>query len=171
MLDDLNLPAAVGGLVLRRADAADLDPLMALLSDDSIGRGRGDAGDAADGDRYAVALHAILSDARNELVVGVDGSGTVVATFQLTTMPGLARRGATRLQVEAVRVARTQRGRGVGSALMRWVLEVAAPAVGADLVQLTSDARREDAHRFYERMGMTASHVGFTYAVPRGDPG
>ena len=29
------------------------------------------------------------------------------------------------------------------------------------LVQLTSDVARPDAHRFYERLGFTASHVGF----------
>jgi len=28
-------------------------------------------------------------------------------------------------------------------------------------VQLTSDATRIDAHRFYERLGFEASHLGF----------
>ena len=32
---------------------------------------------------------------------------------------------------------------------------------GARLVQLTSDASRVAAHRFYERLGFEASHVGF----------
>lgn len=32
---------------------------------------------------------------------------------------------------------------------------------GATLVQLTSDKRRGDAHRFYERLGYVASHEGF----------
>jgi hypothetical protein len=48
---------------------------------------------------------------------------------------------------------------------MRWVLDTAAPSVGADLVQLTSDARRADAHRFYERLGFTGSHIGFKFPM------
>ena len=31
---------------------------------------------------------------------------------------------------------------------------------GAGIAQLTSDRRRENAHRFYERLGFVASHVG-----------
>jgi hypothetical protein len=32
-------------------------------------------------------------------------------------------------------------------------------------VQLTSDNSRADAHRFYERLGFVASHVGFKLAL------
>lgn len=32
---------------------------------------------------------------------------------------------------------------------------------GASLAQLTSDKLRDDAHRFYLRLGYVASHVGF----------
>jgi GNAT superfamily N-acetyltransferase len=78
----------------------------------------------------------------------------------------MARRGATRLLVEAVRVSSALRSGGIGSALMRWVTDVAAPALGTPLVQLTSDVARTDAHRFYERLGFTGSHVGFKYRVP-----
>jgi GNAT superfamily N-acetyltransferase len=87
----------------------------------------------------------------------------VVGTLQLTAIPGMARRGSTRLLVEAVRVASLKRSSGIGGAMMSWVTGVAAPALGADLVQLTSDAARSDAHRFYERLGFVASHVGFKY--------
>jgi GNAT superfamily N-acetyltransferase len=31
---------------------------------------------------------------------------------------------------------------------------------GAAMVQLTTDASRVDAHRFYERLGFVPSHVG-----------
>ena len=57
------------------------------------------------------------------------------------------------------------RSSGIGSAVMRWVGERAAPAVGASMVQLTSDAARTDAHRFYEKLGYIGSHLGFKYAV------
>ncbi len=78
----------------------------------------------------------------------------------------MARRGTTRLLVEAVRVRSDVRSGGIGGALMNWVTQVAAPTLDAGLIQLTSDAARSDAHRFYERLGFTGSHIGFTYRRP-----
>jgi hypothetical protein len=49
--------------------------------------------------------------------------------------------------------------------MMRWVTDDAAKALGAALVQLTSDQARTDAHRFYERLGFVGSHRGFKYRV------
>jgi hypothetical protein len=47
-------------------------------------------------------------------------------------------------------------------------VEEASHELGAPLVQLTSDAARSDAHRFYLRLGFIDSHVGFKYyAAPR----
>ncbi|WP_370296800.1 GNAT family N-acetyltransferase [Agromyces sp. LHK192] len=97
---------------------------------------------------------------------GADDGARLVATLQLTAIPGMARRGSTRLLVEAVRVAGDRRSSGIGAAMMRWVTDEVAPAIGASLVQLTSDAAREDAHRFYRRLGFADSHIGFKYRVP-----
>jgi GNAT superfamily N-acetyltransferase len=84
----------------------------------------------------------------------------VVGTAQLTEIPGLSRAGTTRLQVEAVRVRADLRGQGIGAALFAWIVDEARRR-GCGLVQLTTDTRRREAHRFYERLGFTASHVGF----------
>ena len=75
-------------------------------------------------------------------------------------MPGPARRGTRRGQVEAVHVDASCRGLGLGAALVRWAVEEARRR-GCGLVQLTSDMSRAGAHRFYSRLGFTASHVGF----------
>ena len=80
--------------------------------------------------------------------------------MQLTLIPGLSRGGASRMQVEAVRIAEGLRGSGLGSAMLRWAVDEARRR-GAALVQLTSDARRTDARRFYERLGFEPTHVGF----------
>lgn len=169
MLIDLALPTVletrVGDVTLRRATASDLDALMTLLSDDPISSSRGDTADVADRDAYHAALEQIMADAGNELLVVVDGSGALVATMQLTRIPGMARRGSTRLLVEAVRVSSALRSSGIGGAMMRWVTDTAAPTLGSRLVQLTSDAARTEAHRFYERLGFVGSHVGFKYPV------
>lgn len=174
MIDDLNLPASVAArgadVRIRRARAGDLNAVVRLLSDDPISAGRGDVANDGDLGAYAAALDRIIADPGNELLVAVDVAGSVVATMQLTLIPGMSRRGSTRLLVEAVRVASTERSSGIGSALMRWVVDVAAVALGASLVQLTSDAARVDAHRFYRRLGFVDSHVGFKYAVAASAP-
>jgi len=149
-------------VTLREATEHDLDALIALLADDPISAARGDHASPADRPAYLAALRSICADRANALIAA-DRSGALVATMQLTVIPGLARRGSTRLQVEAVRVASTERSAGIGSAMMRWVTDVAAPALDAPLVQLTSDAERADAHRFYERLGFIGSHVGFKF--------
>ncbi|WP_217182890.1 GNAT family N-acetyltransferase [Streptomyces sp. AC495_CC817] len=168
MLDALALPVTLesraGGTVLRRAVLDDAEAVVALLADDPISSARGDVAARDDLPAYTSALAAIIADPSNELLV-VELDGAVVATLQLTRIPGMARRGATRLLVEAVRVRSDLRSSGIGSATMIWVSEVAAPALGAAMVQLTSDAARTDAHRFYERLGYVGTHVGFKYAV------
>jgi predicted N-acetyltransferase YhbS len=168
MLDALPLPhpfeCRAGSAVLRRATPDDIDALIALLADDPISASRGDVASDADRDAYATALHEVLAEPSNDLlVVALDHE--VVGTLQLTSIPGMARRGSRRLLVEAVRVRSTLRSSGIGSGVMRWVSDAAAPALGASLVQLTSDAARTDAHRFYERLGYTGSHVGFKFNV------
>ena len=90
--------------------------------------------------------------------------GGVAGTLQLTLIPGLARRGALRAQIEAVRVHAAHRGRGLGAALFGWAVEEARRR-GCALVQLTTDKKRADAHRFYDRIGFTASHEGYKMSL------
>ena len=111
---------------LRDATERDLDALIRLLADDPISATRGDVGAEEDRAVYLAALRAIISDPTNALLVTVDASDTVVGTMQLTRIPGMARRGSTRLLVEAVRVRSDQRSSGIGGAMMRWVIGVAA---------------------------------------------
>ncbi|MCT9821025.1 GNAT family N-acetyltransferase [Microbacterium sp. W1N] len=171
MIDRLTLPASLSTrdfrVVLRRATKDDLHAIIGLLSDDPISAGRGDVAGADDEQAYGVALDRIVADPSNELLVAVNAAGAVVATLQLTVIPGMARRGSTRLLVEAVRVSSAERSSGIGSAIMRWVVDQAAVELGAPLVQLTSDAARVDAHRFYLRLGFVDSHIGFKYSVPQ----
>jgi GNAT superfamily N-acetyltransferase len=143
-------------VVLRRAAAGDLPTLVRLLAADQLGGVRESAEDLAP---YQRAFAVIDADPAQLLVVAsVDGR--IAGTFQLSFIPGLARAGALRAQIEAVRVAAGRRGHGLGAAMMRWAVEEAGRR-GCRLVQLTSDKTRTDAHRFYERLGFVASHDGF----------
>jgi GNAT superfamily N-acetyltransferase len=150
---------------MRRATLDDVDTILELLADDAVSAGRGDRNRPEDRPAYERAFAAIDRDPAQLLLVAESTADGVVGTMQLTLIPGMARRGAMRLQVEAVRVRSTRRSAGIGGRMIRWAMDV-APGMGAALVQLTSDAARADAHRFYERLGFTASHVGFKYAPP-----
>lgn len=146
------------GFSFRFAHEGDLAAIVALLADDGIGKGRENAAPQVL-DVYRRAFADIQRDERNSLIVG-ERDGVVLACCQVTFIPGLSRRGAERALVESVRVQSSLRGQGVGSDLMAHVIALARKR-GAALVQLTSDTRRGDAHRFYERLGFVPSHVGF----------
>ena len=152
-----------GGVSLRRATTADVPAIVALLADDPLGAGRERPGNLA---AYERAFAAIDADPAHRLVV-LEHDGTVVGTLQLTLLPGLSRGGAWRGQIEAVRVAASHRGRGLGERLVAWAVEESSRH-GCALVQLTTDKSRGDAHRFYARLGFVASHEGFkmTLATP-----
>ena len=138
-----------------RASRADVPELVTLLADDVIGSTR----EGEDLAPYLTAFEAIDRDPAQLLVTVRDEEDTV-GTMQLTLIPGLSRGGALRLQIEAVRVAASARGGGLGSALFEWAAAYGRER-GASLVQLTTDKQRSDAHRFYEGLGYVASHEGF----------
>ncbi|MGH1562341.1 N-acetyltransferase family protein [Mumia sp. DW29H23] len=143
-------------VTMRDAVADDVPQIVAMLADDHLGATRESPDDLAP---YLDALAALTADP-NQRVLVAERDGEVVGTLQLSFLRGLGRRGATRAQIEAVRVRSDLRGAGLGSSMIAWAVDEAR-ATGCHLVQLTSDASREGAHRFYERLGFTASHVGF----------
>ena len=142
-------------MLVRRATRQDVPAIIALLMEDPLGATRETQGEHA---AYLTAFEAIDSDPAHELVV-LDDGGEVVGTLQLTLLPGLSRNGALRAQIEAVRIASSRRDQGRGEQLVTWAIEESRRR-GAVVVQLTTDASRTDAHRFYERLGFVASHVG-----------
>jgi GNAT superfamily N-acetyltransferase len=141
---------------IRRATLADVPAIVTLIADDQLGATRESLDDLTP---YAEAFAALDADP-NQLLMVADRNGEVVGTFQLTIIPGLSRRGSTRAQIEAVRVAASTRGTGLGTTLIQWAVDEARRR-GCSLVQLTSDKTRTDAHRFYENLGFTNSHEGF----------
>ena len=149
----------MGDVQIRRARREDVDAIVAMLADDELGAKRENPGDP----RYLAAFEAIDADPRQFLAVA-ELDGEIIGTLQLSYLAGLSRLGATRAQIEAVRVRSDQRGTGLGTVLFEWAIDEARRH-GAVLVQLTTDASRADAHRFYERLGFVASHVGMKLAL------
>jgi GNAT superfamily N-acetyltransferase len=139
---------------IRQATADDVPAIVRMIADDPLGATRERPGDP----RYLEAFKVIDADP-NQLLAVIDKDGEVVGTLQLTFTMGLSRLGMKRATIEAVRVRADQRGEGLGQRFIEWAIE-AARQHGCGLVQLTTDASRSDAHRFYERLGFKASHVG-----------
>ncbi|MFI2236808.1 GNAT family N-acetyltransferase [Streptomyces chrestomyceticus] len=141
---------------IRPATEDDLPAIVAMLADDALGATRESPDDLTP---YRAAYELLAADPNQHLVVAVRGDRPV-GTLQLTVIPGLSRRGSSRSLIEAVRVHADERGSGLGTQLIEWAVSESR-TLGCRLVQLTSDATRVDAHRFYEHLGFEASHLGF----------
>ena len=144
-------------ITIRTATEVDLPAVVRMLADDPLGAGREQYADPLP-TAYRDAFAAMRAQGGNDLLVAVEDDA-VVGCLQLTIIPGISRLGASRAQIEGVRVAATHRGLGIGELLAREAIERARRA-GCALVQLTTDTTRTDAQRFYERLGFEATHVG-----------
>jgi GNAT superfamily N-acetyltransferase len=93
-------------------------------------------------------------------VVVAEVDGRVAGLAHLQVSPAIERdRPAAKLG--ALVVDEAQRGRGIGRALVE-AMEAEARLRGCELLFLTTAERRDDAHAFYERVGL--EHSGRRYA-------
>lgn len=144
-------------LKFRRAIREDLPEIVRMLADDLLGSTR-ERFENPLPESYVKAFDEIEADKNNELIVAKTGS-KIVGTLQITFTPSISFQGGKRATVEAVRVDETYRGQGIGKQLMLWAIEC-AKAQNCFVVQLTTNAERRDAHRFYENLGFGGSHLG-----------
>ena len=144
------MDAIVNTLTIRHARRSDLPAMVALFADDTLG-GHGDTTDPDMLENYVAAFERIQASANDTLYVAEMG-GIVVGTFQTTLMTSLPGRGSSSLLVEAVQTRRDRRGQGIGEAMVCFAIDQARQ-LGLAKVQLTSNAARTDAHRFYKRLG------------------
>lgn len=144
-------------MIIREATAEDLPAMVAMLADDPLGATRERFADPLP-DEYRRGFAEIEASPDNRLFV-VEIDGAVVGCLQLTVIPGLSLLGTKRGLVEGVRVAASLRGRRIGEALIEHAA-AEARAAGCRMLELTTNAVRVDAKRFYERLGFKASHIG-----------
>lgn len=145
-------------IAIRKAVLDDLPQVVALLSEDVLGRNRERLGTPVD-PAYLVAFEAIDRDP-NQFQAVAAGGGRIIGCMQVTFIPGLSHTGAWRGQIEGVRVAEAERGHGLGRRMIGWAVDLCRDR-GCGLVQLTSDKQRSDAIRFYGSLGFSPSHEGF----------
>lgn len=149
-------------LIFRSALRADVPAIVGLLADDPLGSGRETVSEEVDA-AYWRAFDVLEADPRTSVIVA-ELAGEIVGTMHLIVFPTLSRRGAWRMEIEAVRVSAGHRGAGLGRRMISWAL-AEARAQGCELVQLTTDKRRSDARRFYESLGFAATHEGMKLAL------
>jgi ribosomal protein S18 acetylase RimI-like enzyme len=141
----------------RIATEHDLDTIVKMLANDPLGSKR-ERYEQPLPESYIKAFQAITSDPNNELIVACH-KNEIVGVQQITFTPYLTHQGSWRATIEGVRTLSTERGKGIGSELIRYAIQRAKER-GCHLIQLTTDKQREDALRFYERLGFEATHEG-----------
>ncbi|MGU3576515.1 GNAT family N-acetyltransferase [Brucellaceae bacterium C25G] len=142
----------------RRALLEDVPTIIHLLAEDPLGSEREDVS-SPHPRCYKDAFNSINSDPNQLLIVLVENE-KIIGTFQLSFIPGLSRKGSWRAQVEAVRIAQSHRGKGIGRFAFEWIIKFSRDK-RCNLLQLTTDKSRADAHRFYNDLGFVPSHIGY----------
>ncbi|WP_446050782.1 N-acetyltransferase family protein [Zobellia laminariae] len=143
---------------IRKAKESDVSAIVALLANDKLGKLRENYKEPLP-QKYYDAFEAINGNQNQELIVIENETEQVIGTMQLSFIPYLTYQGGVRAQIEAVRVHEDYRNKGIGQQLFEWAIQ-RAKQKGAHVVQLTTDKKRPDALKFYEKLGFTASHEG-----------
>jgi GNAT superfamily N-acetyltransferase len=143
---------------IRRAERHDIPAIVALFAEDDLG-GHGDTTDESARGGYDAAFDRIAASGVDTLYVA-ELDGEVVGTFQTTLLTTMRGRGSSSLSIAAVQTRADLRGRGIGAQMIRFAVGEGRER-GARQVQLMSNDKRADAHRFYERLGFARTHAGF----------
>ena len=141
----------------RKAVREDVPAIIEMIVDDDLGKLRENLQDPLPKEYYR-AFESIDSNEDQELIV-VEQEGKIIGTMQLTFLQYLTYQGGIRAQIEAVRIHRNQRGKGLGETFLQWAIDHAKER-GVHLIQLTTDKKRPEALKFYEKLGFKASHEG-----------
>lgn len=149
-------------LKFRIATEQDLEKIVEMLADDVLGSKR-ERNERPLPDSYLKAFEAINADPNNELVVACRGD-EIIGVQQITFTPYITHQGGWRATIEGVRTSSSERGKGLGTELIRFGIQRAKER-GCHLVQLTTDKKREDALRFYESLGFKATHEGLKMSL------
>ena len=142
-------------LVIRPIVRADLPAVVEVL----IGGSLHPEGESREHlDEYWLAVLDVRRF-EGEVFVADDG-GEVVGVCQVVVFRNIGNRGQRVAEIENVHVRSDRRSQGIGEMLIG-ACEALARSMDCHRVQLTSNVARIDAHRFYDRLGYSASHKGF----------
>lgn len=146
----------------RLARREDLPDVVRMLAEDELGSRREKYSEPLPESYYA-AFEQINNDPNHQLIVA-ESNGRVIGTLHLMFLPSISFQGGLRAQIESVRVDKECRNLGIGGDMMQWAIGRAKER-GAHVLQLTTHQSRQDAHRFYERLGFKGSHLGMKLSL------
>lgn len=142
--------------VIRAATEPDLPAVLALYAQPDL-----DDGNVLRADQ-ASAIFARFARYPNYTLYVAEEAQQVIGTFALLIMDNLAHRGTPSGVVEDVVVSAAHRGRGIGSAMMRFAMARCA-LHGCYKMALSSNLKRVAAHAFYDSLGF--DRHGFSFVV------
>ena len=140
---------------IRDACEDDLPAVLHILAESGI-----DGGESFTPDEAREHFARIRRPGLRLLVAVVEGE--IVGTYALAIMERLGKRGTPAGVVEDVAVLPSRQGQGIGRAMMKHALEACRRA-GCYKLALSSNLKREDAHRFYDSLGF--ERHGFSFVT------
>ena len=149
-------------ITIREAGENDLPAVLQLYAQPEIDDGKVLAFDTA---------KAIFSQFRaypHYTLYVAERDDRIAGTYAFLVMHNLGHLGTPSAIVEDVVVAPELHGQGVGQAMMRHAI-AAARAAGCYKLMLSSNAKRERAHAFYEALGFTRHGYSFRIDLDTGE--
>ncbi|RLD29137.1 MAG: GNAT family N-acetyltransferase [Bacteroidetes bacterium] len=145
-------------MIFRKATEKDVPFIVQLIADDKLGKLRENYQEPLP-ESYINAFKNINSDSNQELIVVENEALKIIGTLQLSFIQYLTYQGGIRAQIEAVRIRKNFRGKGLGKQLFEWAISRAKQRK-AHVLQLTTDKKRPKAISFYKNLGFVDSHEG-----------
>lgn len=145
-------------IVVREAvpdDAETIAVLMAEMDDEPASR--------VDASAVRQVMMEMRAYPNFRVYLALDLTGSPIGTFSLMVFCSPSHQGTRQGMLDAVVVTRSQRGQGVGRAMLRHALTMAA-SMGCYKLALSSNLKRVDAHRFYEELGF--QQHGISFSIP-----
>lgn len=143
---------------VRQATEADLPRVVELLS--QLGPDNPDREGLSTPLSYRYHMVFRQTVGAGQRLFVVEDGGRIAGTLGLVIVPNLSHRGTPYAIIENVVVDEKSRSRGLGETLIRAAI-AEAKAAGCYKVSLTSNKRRTEAHRFYERLGFKRTQEAF----------
>lgn len=145
--------------LVRVAREEDIPHILELYRQLALTTSQAELSQSSSLDDYRRVFAEICALPGHELLV-VEYEGAVVGTMVFLIVPNLSHGALPWAIVENMVVDERYRRQGVGSLLMEYAIDRARKS-GCYKVQLLSNKKRLEAHRFYCSMGFEASAEGF----------
>ena len=141
-------------MMIREALEADLPSILSLYGQPDF-----DNGVVADLED-ARAFLAMIGRYPDYRIYVAEMEGRVIGVYSLVIMDKLAHKRTPSAILEDIVVATSLQRQGVGKVMVAHAMDMAR-SKGCDKLVLSSNARRTDAHRFYDQLGFQRHGVSF----------